>query len=234
MSKKVTTNQIKELAEKHAEKISNFYKQSFVNYTGNTKDNPDQLDSEVLAAWVLKNLKKFDDIARITRKKSSYDQNHKGILETDVITNREEERIAKEMYNNKYADLGEMFDYQIPLKSTQKDTGVGKIDLVAFDKNSQSVYLLELKKRDSSETLLRCVLEIYTYWKQLDHEKFLADFNKPKDTKIIPAVLVFKDSEQNQQFNPKTHPNVCNLIKTLNIKVFTITTKTQYTITKAN
>ena len=234
MSKKVTYDELNSLIEKHSSKIDTFYKQGFVNYTGTIIDKPQTPDIEVIAKWVLDNKQNLESIKCITRKNSSYNQNHTGISGDEPITNREEERIAKEMCNTYYEDLGDMFDYQIPLKSTQKDSGVGKIDLVAYNKNSNCVYLLELKKRDSNETLLRCVLEVYTYWKQLNHDKFLADFNKPSTTKIIPAVLVFKDSEQFKQYDSKTYPNVCKLIKELNIKVFTIITKTKYTISQEN
>lgn len=60
--------------------------------------------------------------------------------------------------------------------------------------------MLELKKDSSTETLLRCILEIYTYWCQLDHEKFIKDFAETgkletnQGLTIIPAILIFKGS----------------------------------------
>lgn len=91
-----------------------------------------------------------------------------------------------------------VMDYQIPLKRVQSDRGVGKIDLVAKNEQEKEVYLLELKKDSSTETLLRCILEIYTYWCQLDHEKFIKDFAEKLETNqgltIIPAILIFKGS----------------------------------------
>ena len=56
------------------------------------------------------------------------------------------------------------------------------------------MYLLEFKKPDSKETLLRCILEAYTYYKQVNCSKLLKDFGLPVDSKIIPAVLIYKQS----------------------------------------
>ena len=53
---------------------------------------------------------------------------------------------------------------------------------------------LAFKKPDSKETLLRCILEAYTYYKQVNCSKLLRDFELPVDSKIIPAVLIYKQS----------------------------------------
>ncbi|WDC83370.1 hypothetical protein PL321_11465 [Caloramator sp. mosi_1] len=62
------------------------------------------------------------------------------------------------------------------MKKTQKDDGVGKIDLISKSKNS--IWLIELKcykhkdKEANEETLLKAALEIATYYQWLDKVNF--------------------------------------------------------------
>lgn len=213
--------------------ISSLYQKNFVNWSGTSmdKNNPEYY-SEIISEWLLKNIDILvgNNIRQVSRE--NYKVFHPELDENAPKTNREEERIAKELHKEKfYKELGEIFDYQVPLKKTQKDTGVGKIDLVAFNKGENNVYLLELKRRDNTETLLRCVLEIYTYWKQLNEVNFKKSFDfLPEDAKVIPAILIFKDSEQYKQYK-SDHPNTRKLMKELGIQTF-IVTPAKYTISK--
>lgn len=79
--------------------------------------------------------------------------------------------------------IGKIIDYQTPLKDIQTDKA-GKIDLLAYNENEKTLRILELKKLDSKETMLRCVLEAYTYLKIVDKAKLLKDFGLPKNTKL--------------------------------------------------
>ncbi len=86
------------------------------------------------------------------------------------ITNRKEEILAKLLFYQGNVDgLGYIFDYQTPLKATQNDS-YGKIDLLGYNKDDKCYSVIELKYRPSGseETLLRCVLEAYTYYRLLD------------------------------------------------------------------
>lgn len=92
------------------------------------------------------------------------------LLEQLQGTNRKEEILAKLLfYQREVAGLGHIFDCQTPLKTTQNDS-YGKIDLLGYNKDDKCYSIIELKYRPSGskETLLRCVLEAYTYYKLLD------------------------------------------------------------------
>ena len=56
-------------------------------------------------------------------------------------------------------------------KKKDRSTNYGKVDLVSVSEAKKEIYLMELKTYSSEETLLRCVCECYTYWKQIDHNK---------------------------------------------------------------
>lgn len=97
------------------------------------------------------------------------------------------------MYGKNYENLGKIIDFQVPIKNTRNNLA-GKIDLISFSESNGILYLLEFKKPDSKETLLRCILEAYTYYKQVNCSKLLKDFGLPVDSKIIPAALIYKRS----------------------------------------
>ena len=91
-------------------------------------------------------------------------------------TNRKEEILAKLLfYQREVSGLGHIFDYQTPLKKTKKDS-YGKIDLLGYNKDDKCYSIIELKYRPSSseETLLRCILEAYTYYKLLDLDQIVS------------------------------------------------------------
>ena len=67
--------------------------------------------------------------------------------------------------------------------------------------------ILELKEPDSDETMLRCVLEGYTYMKTVNRSRLIEDFELPEDTKILACPLVFKGKNQWQEVQEE-RPNL--------------------------
>lgn len=188
--------QIEKACEARLMDAASFYRAPFINYRGQCTDT-DEWYSEVVAAFICRNIEEYKDgIPKITRKSSYRQSTHDG--EYDPTSNRAEEIIAMQMFNycktgNSFDEVGRIIDYQTPLKAKRSDEA-GKIDLLAYD--GTSLHILELKKPDSEETMLRCVLEGYTYLKTVDAEKLLSDFMLPPDTKVIASPLVFKDGLQ--------------------------------------
>ena len=78
--------------------------------------------------------------------------------------------------------------------------------------------ILELKKPDSEETMLRCVLEAYTYLKVVDKAKLLKDFGLPKNTKIKACPFVFYGKEQHKEMQ-QDRKHLKDLIKELGIEI---------------
>lgn len=186
-------------------KIDLIYRKSFINWKGVTNDS-DKPYTEVIAKELIKPQYTVDlgSIPPIHRK--SYLTSHVGAISGQ--SNRREENLAKALYvlhneksKHRLGSLGIVFDYQIPLKSSNKDKA-GKIDLVTFDDTNNTVWLLELKQSDSKETLLRCVLEIATYYQLLDRDIFIkthAFLKKHNDPSICKAVLILENSYQHKE-----------------------------------
>lgn len=206
--------------------ISTLYKEDFINYRGDTTDTKEKY-TEVIAEWLIKNFNLFDNIKKITRQSSYKVDTHDG-KHNNQNSNRLEEIMAIEIFNQKSLNiLGEVIDYQTPLKDKLGDEA-GKIDIVSYDKDNKIVYLLELKREDSKETMLRCVLEIFTYSKTLDKDKFLEDFNLSKDTKIKASPLVFFNGSQHKEMVDDNNKFLKQLMDKLDIEPFYITKNSNY------
>lgn len=207
-----------------------FYRQDFVNYRGRTTDTK-ELYTEVVAEWCLADLPLLKNgITTIARKGSYWTRSHgtPDDIKINYASNRREEQIAKEMRKQRLLPLvGEILDYQTPL--TREDAGdqdgekAGKIDLLAYD--GCTLRILELKKPDSDETMLRCVLESYTYLKQVDTEKLIGDFagafgqTRPLTVQACP--FVFRGGAQWQEMQEALRgerPHLLQLMKELNSK----------------
>ena len=158
---------------------ANFYKSAIVNYKGYVKGSKD-LYSEVIAETLVTDGFIKDWLNLIPVRPEHFKINHSNEnekLDALKITNRKEEILAKLLfYQGNIDGLGYIFDYQTPLKETQNDS-YGKIDLLGYNKDDKCYSVIELKYRPSGseETLLRCILEAYTYYKLLDLKQIKVD-----------------------------------------------------------
>lgn len=226
-----TEEEIKEKCKSALNNVESFYAQDFVNYRGKTVDNG-KWYTEVVAEFVLKHLEEFQGIQQIKRE-SDYRQNHTGEYNDD--SNRVEELDAMKMFNQcKNGDdigvAGTILDYQIPLKDKETDKA-GKIDLLAV--NSEAAYILELKKEDSKETLLRCVLEGYTYKKTVFKSKLYREYEIKDNLPLRTAPFVYEEGRQWEEYqNLENRPKLKELMEKLDdgyiIKPFFIYKKTTY------
>ena len=221
MAIKFSKNEILEMIENAKFDIRSFYKQDFVNYAGKTKDSKEYY-TEIIAEWLLSHVDLFNKIKLINREGSYRIESHDGKI-INQESNRAEEKIAMKLFDlsqnqGKVFDIiGKIIDYQTPLKDIQTDKA-GKIDLLAYNENKKILRILELKKPDSKETMLRCVLEAYTYLKIVDKAKLLKDFALPEDTEIKACTFVFYGKEQHKEMQ-KNKDNLGKLIEKLGIEI---------------
>ena len=156
---------------------ANFYKVPIINYKGYVTDKlkvNNTRYSEVIADTLVSKgyIKTWLELEPLRPNHFDTGHNHSECVDINKlqITNRKEEILAKLLfYQGEVKDLGYIFDYQTPLKKT-KDDSYGKIDLLGYNSKDKCYSIIELKYRPSGseETLLRCVLEAYTYYKLFD------------------------------------------------------------------
>ena len=153
-------------------------------------------------------------------------ENHSGITKKGDVNSspfhwEERECIAFWNYFHNSDKTIRILDYQVPLKNTSQDKE-DAIDLVGTD--GKNLLILEYKRFVTSETLLRSILEIYTYKKLLQEgeRKILADYNCV-DGKLIPAVVFMENSNQHYSFKEADASSpIRRLFRELGIKAFLI------------
>ncbi|MGA2408608.1 MAG: hypothetical protein ABSF81_17930 [Bacteroidales bacterium] len=218
--------------------IEKLYKSNCINWKGTTIDSNEQY-SEVIAQELLKKLAEFSNIHPVTRKSHYYIEKH-GYIKIDICkSNRDEENFAKRITGLNFKHFGLIIDYQIPLKDSLKDTGIGKIDLISFDEKTKTLYLMELKYIGNKETLLRALLESYTYYKVVDKVELINDCVKSQkiilnkssnsitsnDITIIPSVLLVPECnsyDELKEMESGDRPYLKELSIALGVKFFTI------------
>jgi hypothetical protein len=196
-----------ELIRKIRESGKPLYQRPCVNYTGVTTDTKERY-TEVIAEHLLANLDEFrNGFETVTRQKSYKVKGHSvepyTFDPTDTTVRRKEERLARSLRGHRYSNCRlQILDYQIPLKdaravTNKENEGLGKIDLLGSV--SDGLVVIEFKRPDSPETLLRCILEAYSYWATVDREKLAKDFNREGES-VYAGVLIYEDSQPSKDF----------------------------------
>jgi hypothetical protein len=209
-----------------------FYKKKFLNNSGKTKDT-NEFYSEIAAEWIIEHIDGFKQITPIHRNASYYTEGHDGKYRPESTS---EKNIAKRIFQQGKQEgipgIGIILDYETPLND-ELENSAGKIDLLAFDQKNNVLRILELKRPDNDESMLRCVLEAYSYSKLVDREKLIRNFNVdgnfsiPEGTPIVACPLVFRynsNGEDGAQYNEmqEDRPKLRELMKLLEIKPLVI------------
>ena len=221
MGKTYSKEETIRILEDKLKNAKNLYKSKCINWKGKTLDS-EEYYTEVISRELLKGeklvlLEKIDQINRINYNVDTHDGKHNG------DTNRAEEIFAIQLKGKKLKKLGLVIDYQVPLKEKRSDDA-GKIDLITS--KNKSVYIVELKYIGNKETLLRAILEIWTYYKQLNKVNFLKSFKLLKQNKtndIRKAVLLSVGcNAYNEAKELSKRPKLKQLAKALDVVIFLI------------
>ncbi len=194
--------------------------------------------AECFAQGILSTEGKLDElmngISPVRRGHPYFVAGHDGETERED-SNRKEERLALKLFRNygldqdqrDLGDLGKVVDYQVPLKGKQEDVA-GKVDLVCYHAKSQVLSLVELKAPGSGETLIRAVLEIYTYLKQIGQEKLKQEFDDKYGkmggvSDIQAAILVEENSCASLEYSEDVDSYTRQLMDKLGVKLYPYT-----------
>jgi hypothetical protein len=218
--------------------IDTLYQAQCIKWGGKTSDTKEYY-SEVMANELLLNLIAFSKFSKVTRSGTYCREDHCHVAMDLCESNREEEMFAKRITGLRLPEIGIVLDYQVPLKNTSKDIGLGKIDMISFNEETDTLHLIELKYEKNNETLLRAILESYTYYKRIDQNKMKDDYvidykfknrkafneTNPVKIKVVPSVLVTsgcKPFKELQDMVIGKRPNLKALSLALGVKVYRI------------
>lgn len=225
-----------------------FYREEILNRKGETKEGT--LYSEVTAEIINNKFEKIFSKIESLENKKGYFPNHKDLdpNEEKKLYNSDEKIRQKEKWKaksycnikGKVDGLGKFCYFEMPIKRVNNTT-TGDIDLISYNSGTQKINIIELKKDDSTETLLRCIMEIFTYYKQLNLAEVIKQFNENENfkdvldktiaTKIVPTILIYKNtfaSEVAENLNEK-YPEQRKLLEKIKddigqyIQIFKIT-----------
>lgn len=171
----------------------------------------------------------IEELLNGAESKQAHIPNHDGCsgCESDTMT---EKRICRCMYyymkkpekckecklKEKWNNVGtiEVIDYERPTEYVLKN--VGGMDLIVKDREQK--YAVEVKPRNSKETLARMFAEILTYTIEMDEEV--------EEKNIKPAICFFEGSEQMKQYMKlKSENNVHLELIEKHVKVYYFKTK---------
>lgn len=205
------------------------YCSEFVTSTEKDTDDISKSQTEIVAKWLCSpistrstksgdktsNFKVFSgNIPRFFRgeddKRRSYNmiKSHSASHKTKGKPTDERQLAIKMLKSNRLlrpSPIGTIIDREVPLYD-HKYQQTAEIDLISYDEATNRLYLLELKRPNSKETLLRCILEIFTYFKTIgDKAKFLRDFTNESSpnhyikginskTKFVLCPMIFNDA----------------------------------------
>lgn len=207
--------------------LYSLYRQDFIKQSINSDYDACEY-CDVLSEFIIDE-KVYGDgkIKKITRKSTYKIASHDGDTKNNKGGEKEvpdEEIVAKKLFNKVVKTLGTVIDYQAPLKDSNENSGVGKIDMIS--KKDNTLYFIELKGFDSKELLLRAILELQTYYETCDREKLIKDFNLEGEiAEVKKAILLFKDSDIANMYDKllkKTNSKTIDLMKLLEIEVVII------------
>lgn len=197
---------------KREQRLSVLYNDSYLNQAGTLADAEDTFTTEYVSELLEDHISDLLEISPVHDAGKKYDRSNAnektlgGGLEKvgkfyypHYEGNRGEEYIAKFMNQKVYGEIGKIVSIQVPLQQKDEDR-VGNIDMLGYDENSHMVSILELKRPDDGnppseyDGMLRCVMEAFTYFKQLNRDNLLKDFSIQKPVTFAISPLVYKGS----------------------------------------
>ncbi len=224
-----------------------FYRIPALNYTGICADGTSY--SEVIAEWLYSHFETEEKLSSflVTGSHMNKEEEKEEYLAGPIHprekikysrgSNRNEENIAKRLMQMEFLEISKcpdmkLVDYQVPINRVRY-SAEGKADLVFSD--GTRIMIGELKDEDSSETLLRAVVEVKTYqYKIQSCESSLKRYTacyakeaKEHPIHIQPAVLIFagKDSQPWRDYTAMMKMNdswMKRLISKWNMKIFCV------------
>jgi len=140
-------------------------------------------------------------------------------LSTHIVQHTEK-RFLRALFNfaneKPLESIGKVIDYEVPLKG-KRGAKHGDIDLLAH--NNNNLFVIEAKKHNSSESILKAILEAYVYSKLVHSikEQFYSDFGFTSELILTPTILTFKSATSGKQLlSINNYPNIKRLLSFLN------------------
>ncbi len=174
--------------------------------------------TEMISQWIDESFPTIRLVPDGLRQRSFRARNHRGQINLQTkIEQITEKRLLRAMFNlTELPKLGKVIDYEVPLKETNASRH-GDIDILCVQ--SSSAICIEAKKPRANESVLKAILQAFTYTSLIApcKSRFLTDFGLSATLQLTPGVLTFANTPSGRQLKtPAKWPRLFRLIRTLN------------------
>ena len=171
-----------------------------------------------IAGWIIESFPAIQLKTEGLRTRSFKAADHRGQISLATgIEQVTEKRIVRALFNRRELPvLGQVLDYEVPLKD-RDDAAHGDIDLLCL--TPTTCFCLEAKKPDSSESILKPILQafVYTMLASTKKREFLSSFGLEFALKLTPGVVTFSTAQSGRQLGDiATLQMLRTLIRSLN------------------
>lgn len=176
---------------------------------------------EWLSEWIEREFSTIYLVATGLRSRTFRVADHRGQINMNTeIEQITEKRIVRAMFNlGSIPGLGNVIDYEVPLKDNDASAH-GDIDLLCSLEDA--CLCVEAKKPNSSESILKAILQAYVYTSLIATKKelFFSSFNLDQNLRLTPAILTFANAQSGRQLmGLKEYPNLLRLIAKINCQL---------------
>lgn len=174
-----------------ADSILDIYNHYLTNSHDTTADT-DELYTEIIANEILKDLTIFNRIPAVR----PVSQEQVSLINKNKVTPF---TVRENFYFRKLTGLvleylGQIKDSQIPLIVDINEPGGSWMDLLSYNNETKTMYLITLKYRNSKDTLLKATLENYIHYRVEDKQRLAKDY-LAKEFQKSATILGFSEVE---------------------------------------
>lgn len=172
---------------------------------------------EWIAEWIVDSFPYIQLLTNGIRSRTFRVSDHRGQISLNTkIEQLTEKRLVRAMFNSRLLPvLGKVIDYEIPLKDTDEATH-GDIDLLCILPGT--CLCVEAKKPKASESILKALLQAYTYTSLVSTKKslFFSSFQLDPQLQLAPSILTFASAQSGWQLKEiSKYPHLRKLIEML-------------------
>lgn len=219
--------------DKKSKRLATLYAKNIINKNYGKGDNGHKVPCVEMIKWVTCKLNAIkEDIECYVKGKVRYPKSYNVNCSSHRMQYKAavpEKEIARAMINwqRKFRksiplreesttnSIGELRNYEVPFFVGKNNHVVGeRIDIISVTDDKRELYILELKNNQSPETILRCLLEAFTYSLFADRVRLKEAYGASQNAKIVICPLIFKGTtpfEQLKQLNGK--PEFAKLLR---------------------
>ena len=221
---------LKKYIDNPKKRLPKLYKATFIRHYGETSGIKDKKERyyDVVAHFLINQVNIVELFKNNIKKISRHERGKKYKVEGHSKLNIEEKKkilsnenaneklIARCLLEKNIEQIGEIIDYEIPIKNRLHQP-IGAIDLLSY--KDGMISLIEFKKPSNEETLLRAILEISTYCEHIKEIDELKNDFGYLNANVQKVVLIFNQSFLHKQLESES---IRKLAEKLDVKIITI------------